>query len=49
MDEILDDTWSNQQSSKVLSETSTVYHTTSKLSSLKEVQDNNCQLLLTYW
>jgi hypothetical protein len=48
IDEILDDTGSDEQSSMGLTETSTVYPTTSRLSSLQEVQDNS-QSLLTYW
>jgi hypothetical protein len=41
MDEILDDTRSDERSSMGLTETSTVYPTTSRLSSLQEVQDNS--------
>jgi hypothetical protein len=44
MDEILEDTGSDQQSSTGMSETSTIYHTIS----LQEVQDNS-QSLLNYW
>jgi hypothetical protein len=48
IDEILEGTGSDQQSSTGLSETSTVYHITSWMSSLQEVQDNP-QSLLNYW
>jgi hypothetical protein len=44
MDEPLEDTESDQQTSTELSETSTLYHTTS----LQEAQDSS-QSLLTYW
>jgi hypothetical protein len=48
MDEILDDTGSDGRSSTGLTETSTVYPMTFRLSSLQEVQDNS-QSLLTHW
>jgi hypothetical protein len=48
MDEILDDTGSDGRSSTGLTETSSVYPTTYRLSSLQEVQDNS-QPLLTCW
>jgi hypothetical protein len=48
MDEISGDTGSDGRSSTGLTETSTVYPTTARLSSLQEVQDTS-QSLLTYW
>jgi hypothetical protein len=47
MNEILDNTGSDGRSSTGLTETSSVYPTTSRLSSLQEVQDNS-ESLLTY-
>jgi hypothetical protein len=46
MDEILEDTGSDQRSSMGPSETCTVYLTTPRLSSLQEVQDKPQSLLL---
>jgi hypothetical protein len=48
MDEILDDTGSDGRSSTGLTETPAVYPTTSRPSSLQEVEDNS-QSLLTCW
>jgi hypothetical protein len=48
MDEILDDKGSDGRSSTGLTETSSVYPTATRLSSLQEVQDNP-QSLLTCW
>jgi hypothetical protein len=44
INELLEDTGSDQQSSTELSETSTLYHMTS----LQEAQDSS-QSVLTYW